>query len=481
MVEEVGRYRDGCDQEGLGEKDREADEFDQQRHAEERAAEAEEVNRVELGETAQPGRVRGAEDEVAIERVDDQRGAEVRRRGDREVRDRVVQEVPAEPEQAEVQDVCAGADDQVADPVVTGDLGNKARGGLGVELGDANGRALSVQWNNHDGTASPASVSAEGPAVFVSVVVPCYRSAATLPRLVENLTQVLPEVTSGYEIVLVVDGSPDDTWQVASELANKYSETRAMRLARNYGQHNALIAGVRNARYEVVVTMDDDLQHPADQVPALLRALTDDIDLVYGVPADEEHGFFRSLSSRMVKAAMSTTLSVKGAKSISAFRAFRTFLRDGFDGLDGPHASVDVALSWSTTRIAQTTVRMEDRAEGKSNYSTWMLIKHALTLITGYSTEPLRLVGYLGFICAVFGVGLFGVIIYKYAAGATTVAGFTTIASMVALFSGAQMLALGVLGEYVGRLHSGSMGRPTYVIRERTDVDAHPDITSESD
>ncbi|WP_246485893.1 glycosyltransferase family 2 protein [Kribbella qitaiheensis] len=241
--------------------------------------------------------------------------------------------------------------------------------------------------------------------MFVSVVVPCYRSAGTLPRLVENLTQVLPEVTSGYEIVLVVDGSPDDTWQVASELANKYPATRAMRLARNYGQHNALIAGVRNARYEVVVTMDDDLQHPADQVPVLLKALTDDIDLVYGVPVEEEHGVLRSFASRLVKGAMSSTLSVKGAKSISAFRAFRTFLRDGFDGLDGPHASVDVALSWSTTRVAQTTVRMEDRAEGKSNYTTWMLVKHALTLITGYSTEPLRLVGYLGFICAVFGVG----------------------------------------------------------------------------
>jgi undecaprenyl-phosphate 4-deoxy-4-formamido-L-arabinose transferase len=227
--------------------------------------------------------------------------------------------------------------------------------------------------------------------------------------------------------------------------------------------------------------MDDDLQHPADQVPLLLQALTDDVDLVYGVAEEEEHGVVRSFASRMVKAAMASTLSVQSAKSISAFRAFRTFLRDGFDGLDGPHASVDVALSWSTTRIAQTTVRMEDRAEGRSNYTTWMLMKHALTLITGYSTEPLRLVGYLGFICAVFGVGLFGVIIYKYAVGATTVAGFTTIASMVALFSGAQMLALGVLGEYVGRLHSGSMGRPTYVIRERTDVDAHPDITTEND
>lgn len=317
--------------------------------------------------------------------------------------------------------------------------------------------------------------------MFVSVVVPCYRSAATLPRLVEGLMQTLPDVTTAFEIVLVVDGSPDDTWQVASQLANKYPETRALRLARNYGQHNALIAGVRSARYEVVVTMDDDLQHPPDQVPVLLAALTDDVDLVYGIPAEEEHGVFRSLASRMVKSAMASALEVQSARSISAFRAFRSFLRDGFDGLNGPHASVDVALSWSTTRIAETVVRMEDRAEGKSNYTSALLMKHALNMLTGYSTKPLRLVGYLGFLCAALGVVLFGLIIYKYATGSTTVAGFTTIASMVALFSGAQMLALGVLGEYVGRLHSDSMGRPTYVIRERTDRDAHPDITGDDD
>jgi glycosyltransferase involved in cell wall biosynthesis len=321
----------------------------------------------------------------------------------------------------------------------------------------------------------------KGQAVLVSVVVPCYRSASTLPRLVEDLMQTLPAVTTAFEIVLVVDGSPDDTWQVASQLANKYPQTRAMRLARNYGQHNALIAGVRNARYEVIVTMDDDLQHSADQVPVLLNALTDDIDLVYGVPVDEEHGFLRSFASRLVKSAMASTLEVQSARSISAFRAFRTFLRDGFDGLDGPHASVDVALSWSTTRVAEAKVRMEDRADGQSNYTFSLLIKHTLTMLTGYSTKPLRLVGYLGFLCALFGLLLFGLIIYKYAVGATTVAGFTTIASMVALFSGAQMLAIGVLGEYVGRMHSDSMGRPTYVIRERTDIDAHPDITTEND
>jgi undecaprenyl-phosphate 4-deoxy-4-formamido-L-arabinose transferase len=331
-------------------------------------------------------------------------------------------------------------------------------------------------------TLSAATVATvKGQAVLVSVVVPCYRSASTLPRLVEDLMQTLPAITTAFEIVLVVDGSPDDTWQVASQLANKYPQTRSMRLARNYGQHNALIAGVRNARYEVIVTMDDDLQHPADQIPVLLNALTDDIDLVYGIPVEEEHGFFRSFASRLVKSAMAATLEVQSARSISAFRAFRTFLRDGFDGLEGPHASVDVALSWSTTRVAEAKVRMEERADGRSNYTFSLLIKHALTMLTGYSTKPLRLVGYLGFLCALFGLLLFGVIIYKYAVGATTVAGFTTLASMVALFSGAQMLAIGVLGEYVGRMHSDSMGRPTYVIRERTDVDAHPDITTENE
>lgn len=329
--------------------------------------------------------------------------------------------------------------------------------------------------------SSQAYATPEGSAVLVSVVVPCYRSAATLPRLVEGLEQILPDCTSGFEIVLVVDGSPDNTWQVASELADKYPEVRALRLARNYGQHNALIAGVRSAKYEVVVTMDDDLQHPPDQVPVLLKALTDDVDLVYGVPVEEEHAFLRSLLSRTVKAGMATALDIPSAKSIGAFRAFRTFLRDGFDGLDGPHASVDVALSWSTTKISEAKVRLEDRTEGKSNYNFAMLSKHAINMLMGYSTKPLRLVGYLGFLCALLGVVLFGVIIYKFASGATTVAGFTTIASMVALFSGAQMLAIGVLGEYVGRLHSDSMGRPTYVIRQRTDVDAHPDITQDND
>jgi glycosyltransferase involved in cell wall biosynthesis len=308
--------------------------------------------------------------------------------------------------------------------------------------------------------------------MFVSIVVPCYRSAGTLPALVERLNAVMPSLVSAYEVILVVDGSPDQTWPVAHELALRGGAggaVRAIRLARNYGQHNALIAGVRAARYDVVVTMDDDLQHPPEEIPALLDALTDDIDLVYGVARDEEHGVLRSLASRAVKAGMSEALGARDARQISAFRAFRTFLRNGFDLVNGPHVSVDVALSWGTTRIRAVPVRMDERAQGSSGYTLRALVRHTVNMVVGYSTTPLRLVTYLGFLVGAAGLVLFARLIWLYFNGTTTVAGFTTISAMVAMFSSVQMIATGILGEYVGRIHTGGLGRPTYVIRDRTE------------
>jgi hypothetical protein len=147
---------------------------------------------------------------------------------------------------------------------------------------------------------------------------------------------------------------------------------------------------------------------------------------------------------------------------------FRTRLRDGFVELSGPHASIDVALSWATTRIGSVPVEMDARAEGRSNYSFRLLLRHAANMLLGYSTAPLRLVGYLGLLCAGLGTVLLGVVLWQYFSGSTTVQGFTTIASMVAVFSGAQMLAIGVLGEYLGRVHINSVGHPTYVVSERS-------------
>jgi glycosyltransferase involved in cell wall biosynthesis len=303
----------------------------------------------------------------------------------------------------------------------------------------------------------------------VSVVIPCFRSRATLPELVERLHKVLDSGADGlvddYEVILIVDGSPDDTYAVARELELAASTVRAVLLRRNYGQHNALLAGIARARFEVTITMDDDLQHRPEELPRLLEPLLDPlVDLVYGVPIEEEHGFVRSFASRTVKSALAWA-GVDNARHVSALRAFRTDLREGFSHIADAFASVDVVLSWTTSGVRRVHVAMDQRPVGTSAYSLPRLFRHAATMVTGYSTVPLRFVTWLGLACAVVGLALLGYVLYAFVTGSTTVAGFTTLASMIALFSGAQMLSLGILGEYIGRMHFRGMQRPTYLVR----------------
>ncbi|VTR76205.1 glycosyltransferase family 2 protein [Cellulomonas hominis] len=312
--------------------------------------------------------------------------------------------------------------------------------------------------------------------MHVSVVIPCYRSESTLGDVVSDvLAELAPSGVTAppvedFEVILVVDGSPDGTARVARDLAAAHPDrVRAVELRRNYGQHNALIAGIRRARHDVVVTMDDDRQHRADQIAALLGALTDDVDLVYGVAVEEEHGVLRSAASRLVKRTLAMA-GVPRAEDVSAFRAFRTSLRDAFTHVTDPYSSLDVLLSWATTSITRVVVRMDERTIGTSSYTLRSLVRHALNMVTGYSNVPLRMVAWLGWFCAALGILLGAVVVWKFTTGETTVAGFTTIAAMVALFSGAQMLSLGVIGEYLGRLHTRSMGKPTYAVRRDSHV-----------
>ncbi|MBE3011315.1 glycosyltransferase family 2 protein [Microbispora sp. NEAU-D428] len=306
----------------------------------------------------------------------------------------------------------------------------------------------------------------------VSVVIPCYRSAQTLPTLVERLLAVLSGAASQSEVVLVVDGSPDNTWEVAQELAERHDAVRALLLARNYGQHNALVAGIRCARHEIVVTMDDDLQHPPEEVPKLLAGLRPDLDIVYGVPATGTHGAIRDLASKSLKTALSGRFGAENGHDISAFRAFRSFLRQALDGVGAPYIQIDIAFSWATTKIGTVRVSMQGRVFGRSNYTLSMLIRHAIGIFVGYSTLPLRLVTYFGLLTGALGLTLLVVFLWTYWFGDGTVKGFTSTASMISLFAAAQMIALGIIGEYLGRIHVERMGRPTYIVRKHCDSGA---------
>jgi glycosyltransferase involved in cell wall biosynthesis len=311
----------------------------------------------------------------------------------------------------------------------------------------------------------------ERPAVGVSIVVPAFRSASSLPVLVDRVAAVLDGASTPYELVLVDDGSEDGTWNAIQALAGTERPVRGLRLARNCGQHAALLAGIRSARREQIVTLDDDLQFRPESIPLLLDALAGGADLVYGVAEQRRHGRIRDIATAAAKWSMRIVTGDPLVSRISALRAFRTELRGGFERFDGPYVSMDALLLWSTRRVAEVTVPHDPREEGESGYSARSLARHALTVIVGFSSRPLRLASALGFICTAFGAVLLAYVMVRYLTEGSAVPGFAFLASAISIFSGVQLFALGVIGEYLARMYPQVMGRPAYSIAESIEED----------
>jgi undecaprenyl-phosphate 4-deoxy-4-formamido-L-arabinose transferase len=302
----------------------------------------------------------------------------------------------------------------------------------------------------------------------VSVVIPVFRSEQSLPLLVERLYTVLARRGAPFEIILVNDDSPDGSWEVIRRLARRWPGVSGVALSRNYGQHNALLCGIRRARHEVIVTLDDDLQHPPEQVPQLLERLTDEVDVVYGTPQRERHGLWRDGASVLLKWALRHVVGADTARQVSAFRAFRTRLRDGFAGYSSSYVSIDVLLTWATTRFAAVAVPHEPRRLGRSGYTFRKLVSHALNLLTGFSVAPLRLAGLIGAVTTGLGLAALTFALVRALLAGTAVPGFLFLASLITVFSGTQLFALGVLGEYLGRMYLRTMERPVYLVSEET-------------
>lgn len=297
----------------------------------------------------------------------------------------------------------------------------------------------------------------------ISVVVPVYRGAIYIEHLVERLSKALPSFSQGYEVILVNDGSPDDSWTVMEKLAKQYNWVKGIRLMRNYGQHNATLCGVRHARYEVTVTMDQDLQHPPEEIPVLLAEIEKGFDVVYGAPKKLPQGFIRNLLTANIKRILSSVMGIDSVKNISAFRAFRTHLRSAFDEFQSPTMIIDVLLSWGTTRFTSVDVNIAEARS--SNYGFAGLVKAAMLILTSYSTRPLRLASWIGFAMTFFGLGIFAYVLVVYFT-LGSLPGFPFLASIIALFSGAQLFTLGIFGEYLARIFDRSMDRPAYIVHQ---------------
>ena len=303
----------------------------------------------------------------------------------------------------------------------------------------------------------------------ISVVVPVFGDGGDLQELTERLARVLDARGGSWELILVNDGSPPEAWQSILTVAGARPNVRGVNLARNFGQHNALLAGIRLSAGETIVTIDDDLQHPPEEIPRMLERL-ESCDAVYGTPVERVRGVARNLAATISKAGLAAVMGAAHARHVGAFRAFRGCLRPVFTSYDSPYVSIDVLLSWATTRIAAVPVQYAPRRRGASGYTLWPLLTLTLNMVTGFSVWPLRLASIIGLAFAALGGLVLAFVLVRYFTAGAAVPGFAFLASVIAIFSGAQLFSLGIIGEYLARMYFRALDRPAFIVRETANV-----------
>ena len=308
-------------------------------------------------------------------------------------------------------------------------------------------------------------IDGKQPELELSVVIPVYNSADTLNSLLGRIANVIDSITQSYEVILVDDGSRDDSWTVIQALRRTYgAHLVAVQLMRNYGQHNALMCGLGISRGEYVLTMDDDLQNPPEEIPKLLAYIKQHgLDLVYGCPRAREHAAWRNIGSTLVIHFYRTVF--RNPVTPTPFRIMRHQLARSVMFYDLNFTFLDGLLAWCTSRIGGVEVEHHPRSQGSSGYSLVKLLGMALNLYTNFSLIPLQIVSGLGFVTALsgFAVGLYYLI--QFLASSIEVPGFASTIITILILGGTQLLALGVIGEYLGRLHLNVNRKPQYVIR----------------
>jgi undecaprenyl-phosphate 4-deoxy-4-formamido-L-arabinose transferase len=304
-----------------------------------------------------------------------------------------------------------------------------------------------------------------GDSVDLSIVVPVYHGATTLQALVSQLLAVLEPTGRSFEILLIDDGSKDGSWKVIESLQQIYRDRIvAVQLMRNYGQHNALMAGFRLTRGALIVTMDEDLQHPPEELPRLIEAIESrGLDLVYGSYESKKHAGWRNLGSTLINGFY--RLVFRLPVHPSAFRIVRRELLECIFSYSLNYTYIDGLLAWNSDRIGEIEVTHKERAGGRSGYSLTKLVLLALNLFTNFSLLPLQVVSFCGITASVGGICLAVYYLFKSLFHDIAISGYASTIIAILVMGGIQLLALGIMGEYIGRLHLNVNRKPQYSVR----------------
>ena len=307
--------------------------------------------------------------------------------------------------------------------------------------------------------------------MLVSICIPCYRSEKTLPFVVDEIRQAFAGKDGyDYQIILVNDGSPDDTFGVITRLCGEDPKIIGVDLSRNYGQQSARMAALPYAAGDAIVYMDDDGQHPAQGIFPMLDKLAEGYDIVYARFPQKRHSWFKRVTSRMYQKVSEWIGNKPKGLSVSSFTAWSRTAAEAVMSYRSPFPAAGLFLNHVTTRIANVDMEHRSRVAGESGYTLKKLISLTVTALTDFSIVPLRMASFVGVLCSLLGFLGGVVVVIRKLIHPNISAGYSSIVAVILFVGGIIMLILGVLGEYVGRIYMTVSDMPQYNIRQTLNV-----------
>ncbi len=303
--------------------------------------------------------------------------------------------------------------------------------------------------------------------IDVTIVVPVYRSVATINSLYSRIVDSLNNTNIVFEIVFVEDCGGDESWEYILALSTSDTRVRGIQLSRNFGQHAATLCGIAESNGAWIVTIDDDLESRPEDIEILITEALKGYDIVYGVYEQRKHAVWRNITSKIVR-----WLFRKAIPSLNyeytSFRVIKREIAKELASFESPFPFIDGYLSWLTNKCSTVVVSHDNRIYGRSNYSFRRLLLHAMNIVVTFSDLPLKLASYLGFASFLAGSCWIMFILIRYLMVGISVSGFTSLMIAILFFSGIQLLMLGIFGEYLGRINFKTSRKPLYLIRQST-------------
>ncbi|MFZ5452217.1 MAG: glycosyltransferase [Thermodesulfobacteriota bacterium] len=302
---------------------------------------------------------------------------------------------------------------------------------------------------------------------YISVIIPVFNEEDNLEELGARLIRTLTAMGQTFEIILVDDGSSDRSWELLTQLHRQHPQNiRALQFNRNFGQHQAIFAGFRAARGQVMVTLDADLQNPPEEIPKLVAKIEEGFDTVGGWRENRQDSFFRKFPSFLINQVMSQVTGVKLRDYGCMLRAYRREVVDSINQCQESSSFIPALANLFSRRVAEIPVGHAEREGGTSKYGLLKLLRLNVDFMTGFSNFPIHLVGVMGIGIALLGLGFGAYLFLRRLFMGPEVEGVFTLFAILFVFVGLNTFALALVGEYVGRIYREVRGRPRFVIRQ---------------